>query len=262
MQYALVHNVRQEAFKGGSGTCPTCGAGMIAKCGNRMIRHWAHAHRENCDPWWENETQWHRSWKNLFPEEWREVSHTASDGEIHRADIKTSAGIAIEFQHSFITDGERQSRERFYKKLIWVIDGNRFRHNFDILHALPNPKSGLAKDLVWIKGSRKWAGAANGIFWRLSENPGLARSGGGMVEIHSFSEIAIEVNKLYCGHHQYDWIRPHKTWLDAACPVYIDLGVDCLARLETYDESGLPCVRLISKQTFLQSVESFCEGLP
>jgi hypothetical protein len=87
---------------------------MVAKCGPRVMHHWAHAGRRNCDPWWENETPWHREWKNLFPEDCREVSHTAPDGEVHRADIKTPAGIVIEVQHSNMTDsiGATAWRER------------------------------------------------------------------------------------------------------------------------------------------------------
>lgn len=258
MQYALVEDVRREAFTGGTGICLTCGADMIAKCGNRIIHHWAHAHRQNCDPWWENETQWHRDWKNLFPQECREISHTAPDGEIHRADVKTPTGIIIEFQHSAMTDDERHSRERFYGNLVWVIDGGRFKNNFDILHLLPDPRSELAQDLVWFKGSREMKGAGRGIFWRLSENPGCTKTSRATVEMHGIGDVEDKVNKSYCGHHQYDWIRPHKTWLDATCPVYIDFGDEHLVRLEIYDESGLPCIRLVSKTKFLHDVS--CEA--
>jgi len=263
MQYALVNGIRQEAFAGGKGTCPTCSADMIAKCGNRVVHHWAHAHRKYCDPWWENETQWHRAWKNLFPAGCREVSHTAENGEIHIADVKTPTGIVIEFQHSAITDEERLAREQFYEKLVWVIDGTGFKQNFDILHLLPAPDSELAKDLVWFKGTRQMQGAARGLFWRLSENPGATRSSRGGVQIHGIHEIEDEVNDAYRGHHQYDWIRPRKTWLEATCPIYIDFGDEYLVRLETYDETNLPCVRLISKRKFLHdaSVEAHARDI-
>lgn len=109
-----------EAFPGGRGNCPVCGAETIAKCGPRIMHHWAHHRIRDCDPWWENETAWHREWKNKFPLECREVSHVAEDGEIHRADIKTPTGIVIEIQHSSMTDAERISREEFYQNLVWV----------------------------------------------------------------------------------------------------------------------------------------------
>lgn len=41
------------------------------------------------------------------------------------------------------------------------------------------------------------------------------------------------LEESYRGHHQYHWVRPRKTWIDAACPVYIDFGEGFLARLET-----------------------------
>lgn len=107
MQFALVDNARTEAKPGLKGVCPTCGATMVAKCGPRIMHHWAHAVQRDCDPWWENETRWHRDWKNLFPQECREQTRTAADGEIHRADIITPTGIVIEVQHSAITDAER-----------------------------------------------------------------------------------------------------------------------------------------------------------
>lgn len=255
LQYAIVGGKRVEAYLGGRGTCPTCGADMVAKCGPRVIHHWAHAGRRNCDPWWENETEWHRHWKNRFPEECREVSHTAPDGEIHRADIKTPTGIIIEVQHSAITDAERLARESFYGNLVWIIDGRSFRRNFDIYHQLPHPKSELAKDLVWSKAKRGMHGSNGGMFFRLSEalkdNPTVTKSTlrGGW--IHDIREIEQEMLNNSSDYYQYDWVRPRQTWLEARCPVFIDLGDECLVRLETYDESGLRCVRLVSKKKFI-----------
>lgn len=258
MQLALVKNKKVEAFFGGRGNCPTCGAETIAKCGPRLMHHWAHHRIRECDPWWENETPWHREWKNKFPLECREVSHIASDGEIHRADIKTPTGIVIEIQHSTMTDTERMSREDFYKNLVWVIDGTVFKNNFDIYHQLPDPKSELAKDLVWTKAQRHLEGSNAGLFFRLSEalkyDPNITKATlrGGW--LHGMNDIIEEVKSSYAGHHQYDWVRPRKTWLDAKCPVYIDFGNEYLVKLEKYDESNLNCIRLVSKQKFVHDV--------
>jgi len=258
LQYALIDGERLEAFPGGRGQCPLCGSPAFAKCGPRVIHHWSHAGRKNCDPWWENETEWHRQWKNLFPVVHREVSYTAPNGEVHRADVVTQSGIVIEFQHSQITDEERLSREHFYKNLVWVLDGKEFRRNFDLYHALPDPASEVAQDIVWLKATRSMKGAASGIFLRLSEgiiedlNATKATLRGGWM--HFLHEIQPMMGEAYAGHHQYDWVRPRRTWLDAICPVYVDLGFDALARLETYDESGLLCVRLIPKRAFVDDV--------
>lgn len=131
MKYALVDNNRIEATKGAKGVCPICGSELIAKCGEILINHWAHRGSRNCDPWWENETEWHRSWKDNFPKEWQEIILTDEiTGEKHIADIRRSDNLVIEFQHSYIDPIERAKREGFYKKMIWVIDGTRLKRDY------------------------------------------------------------------------------------------------------------------------------------
>lgn len=257
MQFALLNGDHVAAFPSGKASCPSCGAVMVAKCGTRIVHHWAHEARHDCDPWWENETEWHREWKNHFPVSCREVSHTASDGEIHRADIMTATGIYIEIQHSSMTDAERISRETFYQNLVWVIDGRGFRDNFDLYHFLPDPMSNMAADLVWFPAKRGMDGANEGVFWRRSENPDVLQRTGSMVHINSsnsFRHIRDEVLANYIGHQQYDWVRPRKTWLSATCPVYIDFGDEWLFRLEQYGESDMRCVFRIAKRKFLHDV--------
>lgn len=243
-----------EAFPQGRGICETCGSVLVAKCGPRKINHWAHFRERNCDPWWENETQWHRDWKNLFPKECREISHVAEDGEIHRADIKSPTGIYVEVQHSSMTDIERLSREGFYKNMIWIIDGLPFKNNFDVYHKLPAPGSAIAKDLVWAKAKRHMNGANDGMFFRLSENPGQTKAtlNGGWV--HSIRDIQGDLESAYSGHHQYDWVRPRGTWLDAKVPLFIDFGEAYVIQLMTYDESNLKCIRYVSKRKLIHDL--------
>jgi competence protein CoiA len=125
MKFAFVNEQRQESQPNLIGKCQGCGNPMIARCGEIRVWHWAHRGRRHCDSWWENESQWHRDWKGQFPVEWQEIVHHAKDGERHIADVKTDAGWVIEFQHSYIKPEERRSREGFYPKLIWVVDGLR-----------------------------------------------------------------------------------------------------------------------------------------
>lgn len=256
MQFAVVNGKRMEAFTGGRGKCPICDSVLIAKCGKRVIHHWAHDRKVNCDPWWETETPWHRSWKDQFPEEFREVTHIAPDGEIHRADVKTSTGIVIEFQHSTMSDNERESREDFYENLVWVLDGAPFAKNFDIYHMLPDPTSNIASDIVWAKAKRNYLGTIEGMYFQWSEakmdDPNIKKCHVKHGWIHSLHEIRSEVEHAYRGHHQYDWVRPRKIWLEARCPVYIDFGTDLLVHLTTYDESELPCIRYVAKSKFVR----------
>tara|TARA_R110000868_G_scaffold306734_3_gene568102 strand:- start:29431 stop:30294 length:864 start_codon:yes stop_codon:yes gene_type:complete len=130
MKYALVDNIKSEATKGLSGNCPICESRLIARCGEIKRHHWAHKSTRNCDPWWENETDWHRKWKDYFPKDWQEVIHKAVDGEKHIADVRTPQNLVIEFQHSRIDPEERRSREKFYNDMIWMVDGTRLKRDF------------------------------------------------------------------------------------------------------------------------------------
>lgn len=131
MKFALIDNIRTEAAKGGKGICPICGSELIAKCGSLKINHWAHKAIRNCDPWWENETEWHRQWKSNFPDKWQEViMHDEQTREKHIADVRTDHGLVIEFQHSAIKPQERIDREKFYKNIVWIVDGTRLGRDY------------------------------------------------------------------------------------------------------------------------------------
>ena len=125
MKYANVNSIKTEAFKGGKGYCIFCNLEVTAKCGEIRIHHWAHKLTLACDNWVENETEWHRNWKNKFPEDWQEIVQYAPSGEKHIADVKTNKNWVLEFQHSYLNSEERNSRNTFYPKLVWIIDGLR-----------------------------------------------------------------------------------------------------------------------------------------
>ena len=266
MQFALVNGERVEPFPRGRGRCPVCDSIMIAKCGPRVLHHWAHRGQRNCDPWWENETQWHRDWKNWFPEHCREVHHQTPNGEIHRADIKTPTGIYIEIQHSSMPDTERLTREAFYGNLLWIVDGRAFRERFRIHHPLPDPTASVAEDIVWFPAHPNWRGDGTGQFYRLSEtrelHPGTpitkanVASIAGIVEVHSLAEISGEVLDAYVGHRQYYWVRPRTTWLESPCPVFLDFGDDWVAQLDSYDDYKLPCIRIVAKNRLVHDALS------
>ena len=138
MKYALENDQRIEPTPKTTATCLCCGSEVVAKCGTKKVWHWAHKSKQMCDHWWENETQWHRDWKNCFPREWQEVVHFAVDGEKHIADLKTPSGLIIEFQHSRIKRAEIEQRSNFYHNMVWIIDGNKYKKERDwILYDFP-----------------------------------------------------------------------------------------------------------------------------
>ena len=131
MKFALDPNDNQSRIlpeKGKIGLCPVCRESLIPKCGTKRMHHWAHRSILTCDPWWENETEWHRRWKNEYPETWQEIiCHDDATGEKHVADVKTDKGLVLEFQHSPFSNEERRSRETYYRNMIWVVDLRRLK---------------------------------------------------------------------------------------------------------------------------------------
>ena len=123
MRFALSNNERIEPSKGAKGLCPCCGSELVAKCGEIKVHHWSH--KKKCDDhWWENETEWHRNWKNKFPKEWQEIIQRDESGEKHIADVKTGSGWSIEFQHSPISKEERDSLQELPLELNFTPDSH------------------------------------------------------------------------------------------------------------------------------------------
>ena len=129
MKYAINNNTKTPPTKDAKGVCPSCEAEMVAKCGNVKVWHWAHKVGRHCDDWWENETAWHREWKNRFPVKWQERLFKSDGGEKHIADICTDSRLVVEFQHSHIKPEEMAEREAFYENMVWVVDGTRLKND-------------------------------------------------------------------------------------------------------------------------------------
>jgi competence protein CoiA len=131
LRFALAGGQRVEAYPGGRAMCPLCNGEVIAKCGTHRVAHWAHRGMRDCDPWAEKETDWHRAWKNNFPVECQEfIQHDEQSGEKHIADVRTPYDLVIEFQHSHLDPLERAARERFYRNMVWVVDGTRLQRDY------------------------------------------------------------------------------------------------------------------------------------
>jgi competence protein CoiA len=234
MKFALVNEQRREAEPSLSGTCPTCARPMVARCGEIKIWHWAHLGKRICDPWWENETEWHRAWKGQFPIDWQEVVHPAENGMKHIADVKTERGWVIEFQHSYIQPEERRSRDAFYPKLVWVVDGTRRKRDekqlFEALHNGARLDAKLPIKRVRSHECtllREWAGSHSPIFfdfgseqalvWLIAGRPdGLAYVGpvsrANFIEMHrgrvtqttrDFDELVKDFSELVADYESY-----------------------------------------------------------
>lgn len=286
MQIALVNGQRHLPQQKLRGTCPVCGQETISKCGSVRLWHWAHQGRRHCDPWWENETDWHRAWKSQFPEDCREVVHFDEvTGEKHVADVKTRRGMVIELQHSAMPLEELQSREKFYGRMIWIVDGQPFASQFEVNeYPLPHPKSTLLEDVVF--DGQYYFSKKTKIpdFYRISEYKALqekhkkenildddtvrriemirdrAKSSdlkfidvelSVMPNRYSYKTIEKEIIADYRGHHFFCWRRPRQVWMEASAPVFFDFGTNKLFRLMRYQNHSW-CVQRISKQALVE----------
>jgi competence protein CoiA len=176
MKFATVEGRRASAQPGLRGECPCCRTEVIAKCGSYKIWHWACKSKGTCDPWWENETEWHRSWKARFPDDWQEIIHEDTrTGEKHIADVKTNVGMVFEFQRSSIFPEEVAARERFYPLMTWIIDGLKNemdKANFRLSLAGQSRQEPGLFSIQWIARSKlldRWSKSSHRIFFDFGE---------------------------------------------------------------------------------------------
>lgn len=215
MKFSMVNGARHEAQPGLKGQCPGCGGPTIAKCGNVKVHHWSHKGKRMCDPWWENETEWHRNWKNHFPEDWQERHHVAKNGEKHIADVKTIKDWVIEFQHSYLKPEERNARNDFYEKLVWIVNGTRRKRDkskfFESLTKVfepPNPQLPVRNifKVLWNDCAlfRDWLGCPTPVFFDFGNDepmlwcllPQISNGKPYILEVHRDAFIALHRNKI------------------------------------------------------------------
>lgn len=209
MEFALVNGSRARALPGWRGCCPHCGDEVIAKCGSTKTWHWAHRQRD-CDSWSEGESEWHRSWKALFPEAWQEVTI----GE-HRADVLTPFGV-IELQNSPISAETIQEREAFYGRMIWVVNAERWdlelHHEWRLRRLRPSRPSDTSSGLYHLL---------------MGEDPEMDEDYRRYIrELENYDRKVAEVFAAHKADRNQElrWRWPSKSWLAARKRIYLDCG--------------------------------------
>ena len=220
MTFSLVNGRRTLAAKGLRGVCPACGSPTRAHCGSVYVHHWKHINTDDCDTWYEPISKWHIDWQNHFPVEWQE-NVIRKESIFHRADVLTSTGVVLEFQNSSIGLDEAIEREKFYGKMIWILNGACFKENFHIAMEMPHD---------WMEEFD-----VNAVYPRL--RPYFVRakySSTGNPRIKRAEEFFLE---RYAGKPTvknkvvYFWNHPRKTWFECSMPVFIDFGDEVIWRL-------------------------------
>lgn len=201
MILATVAGERTGAQPGMRGTCPSCEAAVIAKCGTVNVWHWAHEAGADCDPWAKPMSEWHLGWQNEVPPEQREVVIGN-----HRADIITARGHVVEVQHSFLSEADIAERETFYvretgRRMFWI---------FDVASALEERHQDSCARLPWPCDDQ-------------AHLPRLdLRRRGARVEDHSGQEALLPPDgDMY---RTFRWKHARKSVAAARQTVFLDLG--------------------------------------
>ncbi|MBB2148211.1 competence protein CoiA family protein [Pedobacter gandavensis] len=188
------------------------------------------------------ETPWHRNWKKEFPASFREVSFSDQAlGELHRADVHTSCGTTIEFQNSPICLQELESREAYYPKLVWVLNGKKFK-GFRILKHLPD-----------VDDPR-----LSGYEFCHMDHLSMIRKADllqakGTTKVLNFHHPELKNIPLTSHYYSFCWKNPHRVWYQAKCPLIVDLGGHFLYQLKQRKQlSGdYPYLHMIPRKDFL-----------
>lgn len=167
------------------------------------------------------ESPWHRDWKKAFPEAFREVSFADQTlGQLHRADVHTPCGTTLEFQNSPICMEELRSREEFYPKLIWILNGKKFK-GFRILKSLPDVDDPKLMNYEFCHTDHL-------KMIRKSDIMG----GVGKPKAINFYHPELKNIPLTSFYYSFCWKHPHRVWYHAKSPIIFDLGGHFLYQLK------------------------------
>lgn len=167
------------------------------------------------------ETPWHRNWKNAFPPSFREVSFQDKDlGDLHRADVFTHCGTTLEFQNSPICIQELESREAYYPKLVWVLNGKKFK-GFRILKHLPDVDDPRLSGYEFCHTDHL----------SMIRKVDLLQAKGG-IKVLNFHHPELKNIPLTSHYYSFCWKNPHRVWYQAKCPLIVDLGGHFLYQLK------------------------------
>ena len=154
------------------------GTAPVHDCNGRrgQVRHWAHWGTRACDRWWE-ENRLALCLEEPLSRRVAEKIHHSNTGEKHIADVKTNHGVVVEFQHSYLRREERESREMFYRKMIWVVNGlRRKRDRSRFFASLTGPSIVKAKPLTFSLPSnedallRDWVNSRQPVYFDFGDN--------------------------------------------------------------------------------------------
>lgn len=228
MIWALKENEIIKATPKNKALCPSCNSELISKCGIIKIWHWAHKSEKDCDDFSEPESEWHLNWKNKFPKEWQEVSI-----ENHRADIQTKSRLVIELQNSPLSSEDIIKREKFYREMVWILNGNSLCRGLELR---------TKKYSFCCKSNVEKEFSIDGLYLGFK-----------CKSCNNFTNIITDESSNI---KTFRWKNPPKSWWLAEKKIYVDINEDNLFLIKKIF-NNIPCGGygiLMSKKEFLKEV--------
>jgi competence protein CoiA len=259
MKFALLNGNRTEAEPNLLADCPNCGNPVRAFCGNSIVHHWKHVKLSECDDWYENETEWHREWKNHFSIEYQEIiRYDQTTNEKHISDIyNDKKNVVLEFQHSPIDINEIQAREQFYNRMIWVIDLISTNKNLEFLKKKSEVETVLHKMRHNLPKDFKVSEDFEMSKTQSQVEDFLSIQGLDILitkETHYVSQLEKNYTRL-CNKKDYflmTWKNLHKRWDFSSKHKFIDIGTDNIYQLiERVKIGNAYVVKRYSKSEFI-----------
>lgn len=253
MKWAIKNNEKILATPKQKAGCPICNSEVISKCGKIKIWHWSHLSNKDCDDWYEPESEWHRSWKNEFPKEQQEFTMGK-----HRADIRTSQRYIIELQNSSISSNEIIEREEYYKRMVWLLNGNKLAKGLNLrIRSKPSQQKAKGNQTIlqiksfqvftfrWKHPPKSWWKANKEIYIHLEFNYILNKLNLRLKNINK------EIEKCING-FKYDYFNGRKCDIERIINYYTNLNNKIFVIQKLYN--NIPCGGwgyLISKEEFI-----------
>jgi hypothetical protein len=219
MIYAFTKNVKELATPNAKGYCPICLDNVFSRCGKKRVWHWSHHKGYQCDDWIEPDTEWQHKWKNAFSKENVECPIKRGE-EIRCADIYTMNKVVIILQEGRITKKISDLKEEYFgERMIWLIDGNKFKDKFRF------------------------------------EKPTLIVNSAGFIydeeKGYGVKPTKEQLEAIKKEDDSFFWDRPQKKFANCRRPVFIDLGERELFWIKAWDRLNSGRGKVVLKKDFL-----------
>ncbi|WP_434608312.1 hypothetical protein [Pseudomonas sp. Z6-20] len=203
--------------------------------------------------------------KHCFHLSWQEVVAHDHAGEKHIADVKRPDGTVIELHNSPMSIEEMFSREQFYgEKMIWIVNGEKFKEYIQIGDALPPPDHPAIQDFElalpiysqWNKWRQPPCFDGSGLMYFRRSDLAANAERGALHLGYPARELGDLMSGTYEGHHCWAWKNAREVWLSARHTVIFDFGTEQMWAITRYGADGRLSLQRTSRTGLIRSLLS------